>query len=454
MTSCIILAVIAMLAIAAVSAGPFHTVWVPAAAPAGVAGFLGSGDSRTGSDPRTNPTPIGENPPESNKPGGRSATSYLDALSTKGYTLLPLPSRRKEYPPKGWPERHEAYDIPADGNVAIGVRGEVCILITNDDRATDWARAKFGEPNVRSVRGGHWYMRPGADWTNLANTETEVGTMELHVRNKYALVPPSIHPSGTPYTWVRELTPLAELPICPDIRALWRPDDPAPGEVPGHPEEVADEIVRLVAARWRPGIRWMLTKAVAGFARGWLRLDEVGTRALVQRIADSAGDRDQLDREGKIHYTFTLAPERIGVGYWCREAGLADLADSLFGALRRASPPSLPPLWIPVDAKGKPVDDEKHAVGVKPSTAGFVVGLMADVRVITVPGEVRDRMYAYDARAGVHRQDGSSRIRAWVERQHRLRDGRVATKVFVSEVLAGVARRTHRQAAIFDHPGL
>jgi len=58
---------------------------------------------------------------------------------------------------------------------------------------------------------------------NEANAETSVGAMELHVRNKYALVPPSVHPSGKPYEWVRPLPRVAELPECPDLRDLWHP---------------------------------------------------------------------------------------------------------------------------------------------------------------------------------------------------------------------------------------
>lgn len=154
-----------------------------------------------------------------------------EELRASGYFLLPLPPKVKAAPPTGWADRVEPYDIPPGGNVAIRTQGELVILITNDECATAWAREAFGEPNVRTRRGGHWYFRSLAGMVNEANAETAVGMMELHVgRNvegkvaaKYALIPPSIHPSGEPYTWGRPLAPVSDLPLIPDLRELWHP---------------------------------------------------------------------------------------------------------------------------------------------------------------------------------------------------------------------------------------
>jgi hypothetical protein len=47
--------------------------------------------------------------------------------------------------------------------------------------------------------------------------------MELHAAHgKYVLIPPSIHPSGTPYTWGGGPLP-PDLPALPDLRDLWHP---------------------------------------------------------------------------------------------------------------------------------------------------------------------------------------------------------------------------------------
>jgi hypothetical protein len=147
----------------------------------------------------------------------------LEELRGLGYFLLPIPAGRKEPPPAGWLNRVEPYEIPAGANVAIGVRGEIAILITNDGRSTSWATEQFGQPHVRSVRGAHWYSRARKGQANESNRETPVGTMELHVRSKYALIPPSIHPSGAAYEWVLPLPKIADLPECPDLRELWHP---------------------------------------------------------------------------------------------------------------------------------------------------------------------------------------------------------------------------------------
>ena len=140
--------------------------------------------------------------------------------------LLPLPPKAKEPPPKGWKEHVEPYEIPTEGNVAVAVgerSGGLAVLITNDDASTTWATEKFGPPTVRSRRGGHWWFKAPPGTANEANKETSVGLMELHATTgKYALVPPSIHPSGTPYTWGGGPVP-PELPPLPDIRDLWHP---------------------------------------------------------------------------------------------------------------------------------------------------------------------------------------------------------------------------------------
>ncbi|MCI4324851.1 MAG: bifunctional DNA primase/polymerase [Thermoplasmata archaeon] len=147
----------------------------------------------------------------------------VNSLRDKGYYLLPLPVRQKEPPPRAWITSSKPYEVPPEGNVAIGVRGEAAILITNDEQSTKWATERFGDPNVLSVRGAHWYFAPPEGQANERNLPTAVGAMELHVRNKYALVPPSIHPSGAEYRWKRELPRLAELPPLPDLRELWHP---------------------------------------------------------------------------------------------------------------------------------------------------------------------------------------------------------------------------------------
>ena len=184
--------------------------------------------------------------------------SEPEDLASRGYFLLPIPRKAKYPPPAGWVDRKEPFEIPADSNVAIGVRGDVAILITNDERSTAWASEQFSLPNVRSVRGGHWYFRAREGQANEANKLTPVGMMEFHVRNKYALIPPSIHPSGATYQWVRPLIPVAELAEAPDLRDLWNPGGAhharllSMSAAAAHAGENADSILAQLTT-WRNG---------------------------------------------------------------------------------------------------------------------------------------------------------------------------------------------------------
>lgn len=161
-------------------------------------------------------------------PPGREPTAprarALQDLRDKGYFLVPVPPREKGPREHGWQERTVPYDVPEGWNVGIRTRGELAILITNDADSTKWATRAFDEPHVHSRRGAHWYWRSREGQASEVNRLTPVGLMELHVRNRQALVPPSIHPTGVPYRWGRELPPVGELPECPDIRDLWHPE--------------------------------------------------------------------------------------------------------------------------------------------------------------------------------------------------------------------------------------
>lgn len=147
----------------------------------------------------------------------------LQTLRDYGYFLLPLPAKAKAPPPKNWINAKEPYKIKSGQNIAIGIRGKIAILITNDEPSTVWATEQYGTPNVLSKRGAHWYFKSREGMVNEANVRTSVGVMEYHVRNKYALIPPSIHPSGLKYEWGKDLLKISELPEAPDLKDLFHP---------------------------------------------------------------------------------------------------------------------------------------------------------------------------------------------------------------------------------------
>ena len=144
-------------------------------------------------------------------------------LQAKGYFLVPVRYKEKAPIPVGWQKETKPYTIPEGSNLGIRLGNGLVAVITNDDQATAWMTEHSGEPNVYSVRGGHWYYRAPPETAGEVDKETSVGRMELHAKGRQAVCPPSIHPSGKQYRWGRPLPPIGELPQLPAIRDLWHP---------------------------------------------------------------------------------------------------------------------------------------------------------------------------------------------------------------------------------------
>ncbi len=172
------------------------------------------------SDPVKVPHP-GQKSPSILPTETEDAPAAARRLRALGYRVLPLPAGEKYPPPAGWTETEEEYPVTAGENIGIASKGEIAILISNDEKSTMLFKKLYGEPNVYSVRGGHWYFS-GDGGENLANRKTKAsGTFEVHSKNKYAVAPPSRHPSGTLYRWGRALPPMVELPPYPaGLRSL------------------------------------------------------------------------------------------------------------------------------------------------------------------------------------------------------------------------------------------
>jgi P4 family phage/plasmid primase-like protien len=301
-----------------------------------------------------------------------------------GYFLLPIPAGRKEPPPAGWLTRAEPYEVPAGGNVAIGVRGEIAILITNDERSTSWATEQFGKPHVRSVRGAHWYFRARKGQANESNKETPVGAMELHVRNKYALIPPSIHPSGAAYGWVRPLPKIAELPECPDLRELWHPSG-------SH----HSKLLAMSSAKARAGAP---EEQIAAELRAYRD----------SHLRDSAAHPDR-----ELEDMARSAVEKFG-----RSQAAA--------SLRETGPTEGAPDYIDLfDENGKPQWD------------AFIAHLESEFHF----SAMRDTGELLVYRGGVYEPDGRQTVNEWVECRFRERSLRVTTRS-VDEIIGSI-RRAH-----------
>lgn len=142
----------------------------------------------------------------------------------RGWTPLPIVPRGKT-PLLPWRRLQRARPTPADleqwwalwpdANVGIVTGGTsgLAVLDLDSDEAQAQAR-KRGLPDeaplVRTGRGEHIYCRAESPVATVALSPG----LEVRGDGAYVVAPPSLHPSGTRYTWL--IPPLDALPPLPD----------------------------------------------------------------------------------------------------------------------------------------------------------------------------------------------------------------------------------------------
>jgi hypothetical protein len=115
-------------------------------------------------------------------------------------------------------------------NDNIAIKSENCIVIDSDmgdgkDGEADLAAIaqELGPlpdgPTVITGSGGRhrYFKRPDIDVIGQVGVKwkgRKTG-IDIRVGNQYVMVPPSVHPNGTPYRWERPLVPAEELPEIP-----------------------------------------------------------------------------------------------------------------------------------------------------------------------------------------------------------------------------------------------
>lgn len=110
----------------------------------------------------------------------------------------------------------------------LGRPSGVLALDVDSAAALHWVEVQGGfRPNGETPpwydtgRGWQFIFRLPADLLDVRGVDPHPG-VEIRVNGMYSVVPPSIHPSGKPYTWRKPPTSLDEIPFSPEwiIRAL------------------------------------------------------------------------------------------------------------------------------------------------------------------------------------------------------------------------------------------
>jgi hypothetical protein len=200
-----------------------------------------------------------------------------DDYRAAGWTPLPLPPGKKDPPPNGWtgadapePSRADIEDWKQNHpNGNIGLRMPDAVIGIDID-AYD---GKMGHESFRLLVGqlgplprtwrstsrtgpsgiGFFRVPPGKRWKGAIGRDIEI----IQRRHRYAVVWPSVHPSGRTYQWYQpagvepsdRLPDVSELPMLPNawVTAL----DHSSGDIALFPEDHA----RLAAKDWHPEVR-------------------------------------------------------------------------------------------------------------------------------------------------------------------------------------------------------
>ena len=175
-----------------------------------------------------------------------NASTFVSLLKF-GFSVLPLQSRSKK-PAMGWKRYQtmratatQCFDWDQSGRYNIGIATGVvsdCFVLDIDgekgEQTLEQLTAKHGAlpatPTVKTGKGWHYYFRyPRYKLVrNLAGKDVSGNLMPgIDVRGDggYVVAPPSTHPSGAVYEWVKNPwdTPLADAPIW--LRGLVAIDD-------------------------------------------------------------------------------------------------------------------------------------------------------------------------------------------------------------------------------------
>jgi putative DNA primase/helicase len=375
-----------------------------------------------------------ENPTTVGYPVPTELDSTVTDLRAQGLRLLPLPPKQKFPPPTGWTETDAEYAFTNGGNIAIATgpaRHGPVVVISNDDRSTDYFTGLFGPPTMWSHRGAHWWFRAPPGTEGIAASTYAHGEMEMHGDGRYVLVPPSIHPTGTPYRWDHGEPRMVDLPELPaDIRDVFGIASPPDG---GRPP--AGRVDGKVPYGQR---RRFLCATARTLAEAGLTEDKV--REELRRIQET---KFPPERPGDRPYT--SGAEYVARWAFRHHSPAKGPADAPAAPHIAQSARPHPECWIIVGEGEKKHED--------PVRAGFVRVLEREFTFATLAANAKeslDELLYY--RDGVY-VPAEPVVREWVEREFRSR-GKTSWVDYRSQVQGAIRAVSHVAREEFNPAGL
>jgi hypothetical protein len=137
-------------------------------------------------------------------------------LAQRGFQLFPCKPRRKEPAIVNWRKLatadqkklvHWFTEFP-EANWAVATGPVSGVFVVDVDEAGAWSElcqrngGAVETLSVRTTRGRHLYLRYPVE-SMICNSAKQIASgVDVRGQGGYALCPPSIHPSGTPYQWL------------------------------------------------------------------------------------------------------------------------------------------------------------------------------------------------------------------------------------------------------------
>jgi putative DNA primase/helicase len=233
---------------------------------------------------------------------------------------------------------HEAINRFGENlNIAtlLGAAHGLCAIDIDNPEAFKQARQAIGLTDedlrtwaTRSHRGGALIFRYPNGYNLPSKTPNELWGAELLGNERILVLPPSIHPSGTPYRWLRghepDQIPLADIPEALLLAFVGERPQPKPRllECPQNDQSDSNglpawarSVVALLQPYWQEGWRHDTALALAGvFAKRGVP-KEVAENIL-RELTREAGDNEVKDRLRALMDTYDRLTEGESILAW------------------------------------------------------------------------------------------------------------------------------------------